>query len=81
LAGNLFKAPINNVAPDQPGRSFENLDSGSWLLSEYPQLVIDDDHAIWSLNHLLEFEPEPGEAFKDEAISLADLSLPVKLSI
>src|SRR5439155_16957710 len=56
--GDLFGAPIDNVARDEAAGGLEGLDGQAGASGEDVVLAVEHHHARWALDHFLELEAE-----------------------
>ena len=71
-ARDLLDAPVDDVARDEPVGRLEHLDRQAGPFGEHAELAVDDDHAVRSLDDILQLEAEPREARERVSIEPAD---------
>src|SRR5207249_479305 len=70
--GDLFGAPINDVARDEAAGGLEGLDGQAGAGGEDVVLAVEHHHARWALDHFLELEAELREAGERALVELTD---------
>src|SRR5439155_22617169 len=70
--GDLFGAPVDDVARDEAAGGLEGLDGQAGASGEDVVLAVEHHHARWALDHFLELEAELREAGERALVELTD---------